>query len=303
MKYLSLLARASAVLASAAVIVASAYGQSNVPAESMGGPLTGPPVFGAPFSANATTTVHATLGDGTRLDQSMTDRYYRDSAGRVRVERSMDGLPAPSTVSERHIRTIMAPEPGDRWVYTIDAQTQTVRLHPRSIVGYTVGGGRWFGVPVGGVRFVDFKRAGDLLSADPSAFADVRDELLGSRRIAGVETTGRRITLVVAPGSRHNSQAIEMTDERWESDELKLLIQSWHSDSRSTIEYRLSNIHRDEPPAHLFQIPPDYTTSIPTSDPKKDPIMSFTAPEGFRRESRSPYPPRDDARQRSDTRQ
>jgi len=302
MIYLRLLGRVSAGLASAALLSVTAFAQINLPAESIGGPLTGPPVLAKPFSADATTIVHAVLGDGTRLDQSTTDRYYRDSAGRVRVERSMDGLPAPSTMSERHIRTIITPEPGDRWVYTIDAQTRTMRLHPRSIVGDTVGGGRWFGVPVGGVRFVDFKRAGDLLSADPSAFADVRDEPLGSRRIAGVETTGRRITLVVPPGSRHNTQAIEMTDERWESDELKLLIQSWHSDSRSTIEYRLSNIRRDEPPTHLFQIPADYTETIPTSDPKKDPIMTFMAPEGFRRESRSPYPPRDDARQRSDTR-
>jgi hypothetical protein len=42
---------------------------------------------GAPFSADATTTVNATLGDGTRLDRSTTYRYFRYSAGRARVER------------------------------------------------------------------------------------------------------------------------------------------------------------------------------------------------------------------------
>jgi hypothetical protein len=276
------------------------FAQINLPAESIGGPLTGPPVLGEPFSADATTIVHAILGDGTRLDQSTTDRYYRDSAGRVRVERPMDGLPAPSTMSARHIRTVIDPRDGHGGVYTIDAQTRTVRSAPRSIVGWAVVGGRWFSVPIGGVRFVNFERASDLLSADPGAFVDVQDEALGSRRIAGVETTGRRITLVIPPGYRRNSHPIEMTDERWESDDLKLLIQSWHSDSRSTIEYRLSNIHRDEPPAQLFQIPPDYT--IGTS-PGEDPNMTFMAPEGFRRESRSPYPPRDGAHQRSDTRQ
>jgi hypothetical protein len=51
--------------------------------------------------------------------------------------------------------------------------------------------------------------------------------------------------------------SIEMMDERWESAEFNLLIPSWHSDSRSTIEYRLSNIRRTEPPARLFEMPPD----------------------------------------------
>src|SRR6185503_19717157 len=49
---------------------------------------------GVPFSADATTILHAILGDGTRLDQTTTDRYYRDSTGRVRIERHMEGLAA-----------------------------------------------------------------------------------------------------------------------------------------------------------------------------------------------------------------
>lgn len=73
-----------------------------------------------------------------------------------------------------------------------------------------------------------------------------------------------------------------MTDERWESAELQLLVQSRHSDSRSVIEYRLSNIRRLEPPAHLFQLPPDYT--VENSSTTKDPQMWSTAAEDFRAE-------------------
>ena len=209
MRYMRFPGRVSGILALAAALGATVLGQVNLPAESIGGPLTGPAVLGAPFSADATTTVHATLGDGTRLDQSTTDRYYRDSAGRVRVERPMSALPAPVTISERHIRTIIDPDPGDGGVYTLDAQTRTARSAPRSLVGMTAGGGREFSVPVGGVRFLGFRRAGDLLSADPDAFADVRDEPLGSQRIAGVETTGRRITLIVPAGYQGNTQPFE----------------------------------------------------------------------------------------------
>jgi len=43
---------------------------------------------------------------------------------------------------------------------------------------------------------------------------------------------------------------------------IELLIQSWHSGSRSTIEYRPSNIRRIEPPACLFEMPPDYTMDV-----------------------------------------
>jgi len=265
-----------AVVALAAALSATAFGQVKLPAESIGGPLSSTPVLEMPFSADASTTVHAILSDGTRLDQTTTDRYYRDSTGRVRIERHMEGLPAPKTRSERHIRTIVAPDTS-RWpgVFTVDAQTGTAGLNPRTILANTAGGNHWFCVPVGGVRFLTFYRAGDLLSADPGAFGDVRDESLGTKRIAGVETTGRRIAIVVPPGYGRNDRSIEMVDERWESVELRLLIQSRHSDPRSTIEYRVSNIRRAEPPAHLFELP----TENPILSSVNEPAMSFMSAE------------------------
>ena len=194
----------------------------------------------------------------------------------------MEGLPAPKTRSERHIRTVVAPDTS-RWpgVFTVDDETGTAGLNPRTLLAITAGGNYSFGVPVGGVRFLTFERAGDLLSADPDAFGDVRDESLGTKRIAGVEATGRRITLVVPPGYRQNDRSIEMVDERWESVELQLLIQSRHSDSRGTIEYRVSNIRRTEPPAHLFELPAYYTES-PIQSSVNEPAMSFMSAESPR---------------------
>jgi len=282
MRYRRLFDGGCVIVAVAAVLAATAFGQVNLPAESIGGPLSSQPVLGAPFSADAMTTVHAILGDGTRLDQSMTDRYYRDSSGRVRIERHMEGLPAPKTVAERHFRIVIAPEP-NRWpgVYTVDEETGTVRLNPRSLMSNTAGGGRSFDVPVGGVRFLSFFRAGDLLSADPGAFGDVRDEPLGTKRIAGLEATGRRITIVVPPGYRGNDQSIEMVDERGESAELQLLIRSRHSDPRSTVAYRLSNIRRTEPSAHLFEMPAGYAEKIIPMT-AGEPMMSWMGAESPR---------------------
>ena len=135
-------------------------------------------------------------------------------------------------------------------VFTVDDQTGTAGLNPRSLMANTAGGNLCFGVPVGGVRFLSFCR-------------------------------GHRITIVVPPGYRANDQRIEMVDERWESAELQLLIQSRHSDARSTIEYRVSNIRRTEPPAHLFELPAHYTQS-PIQSTVNEPAMSFIPAESPR---------------------
>lgn len=275
------LGRVSLVLAVCASMAVTVFAQYSLPAESLGGPLTSAPVLGVPFSADAATTVHVTLADGTRLEQSTTDRYYRDSAGRVRIERHLEGFPAPKTAFERHFRTVIAPDPS-RWpgVYTLDEQTGTARLLPRSIMANTAGGNRWFDVPVSGTRFLTFHRAADLWSADPGAFGDVRDEPLGTKRMSGVDATGRRLTIVVPPGYRHYTEWTEIVDERWESAELQLLIQSHHSDPRGTIDYRVSNIRRTEPPGHLFELPEDYEKPFPFSPGEKP--MTWTASENPR---------------------
>src|SRR5215217_7126067 len=93
----------------AAAIPVVGLGQQADPAAGIGGPLSKPLVLDAPFSADAITTVRLTLADGTRLEQTTTAHYYRDRAGRGRVEFMMDGLEAPKTLAERHIRTIVAP--------------------------------------------------------------------------------------------------------------------------------------------------------------------------------------------------
>ncbi|HZM60153.1 MAG TPA: hypothetical protein VFB85_10160, partial [Vicinamibacterales bacterium] len=51
-----------------AVFPISGLGQGR--AEVAGGPLTGPPVVGAPFSASAMTTITGVRADGTRFERS-----------------------------------------------------------------------------------------------------------------------------------------------------------------------------------------------------------------------------------------
>jgi hypothetical protein len=99
---------------------------------------------------------------------------------------------------------------------------------------------------------------GNLVSAQPVWRATA--EQLGTRQFDGVKAVGRKTTSVIPTGDIGNDRPIEITDERWESPELRMLVYSRTSDPRTgVVEYRLMNINRSEPPADLFAIPPGYT--------------------------------------------
>ena len=92
-------------------------------------PLTGPLVTDAPFSADATTTVTQTLGDGTRIEQNTTARFYRDRAGRVRREQTILGLGNLNRGDGVQTITILT-DPATRAAYTLDPTARTARRTP-----------------------------------------------------------------------------------------------------------------------------------------------------------------------------
>ena len=228
--------------------------------------LAGPVVTDAPFSADATTTVTQVLGDGTRIEQTTNARFYRDRAGRVRREQTilgLGGLPAGG-----NMQTItIDPDPGDGTAYTLDPTTRTARRVPR------------LSIPLSGNMTVRTTsntilveaRAGGPRSGGPGAGSPT-EEILGARQFEGVRALGRKTTRVIPTGQIGNDRPIEITDERWESPELRMLLYSRNSDPRTgVVEYRLMNINRAEPSADLFMIPSDYTVTQPPLPPPPPP--------------------------------
>jgi hypothetical protein len=219
--------------------------------------LTGPVVTDAPFSADATTTVTQTLGDGTRIEQSTMARFFRDRVGRVRREQTILGLGALNTGG--NVQTITVdPDPGDGTAYTLDPMTRTARRVPRiaNPGGLSV-------VRLNGTA-VSFQMAGRAGGPGLSGANRPTEESLGTRQFEGVKAIGRKTTTIIPTGQIGNDRPIEITDERWESPELRMLVYSRNSDPRTgVVEYRLTNISRAEPPADLFMIPSDYTVSEP----------------------------------------
>jgi hypothetical protein len=89
-------------------------------------------------------------------------------------------------------------------------------------------------------------------------------ESLGSRQMEGVVADGTRVTQTIPTGQIGNDRPIVITDEVWESPELRVTVYSKHHDPRTgDVEYRLRSISRNEPAATLFQVPAGYTVIDP----------------------------------------
>ena len=184
------------------------------------------PVLGAPFSADAVTTWHPPENSG-RPELRVTARYYRDGAGRVRVD-FVEGMDKE--------RIIITGPAASREVYELDTATRTAFSTTRGHVAMVVAGGcgDWYHVPVAKNRFV-------AVMGMP-----LDDESLGTRSMGGVEVIG----------TRHNTRppmtfdGVVLPGERWTSPELKLVVYSRIEDSvAGVVGYQLRNISRTEPPA------------------------------------------------------
>lgn len=235
------------------------------------GPLTPGPVAEAPFSAVATTIVRRSLPNGMRIDRTATARYFRDRAGRVRVEQTLLESDEAPHAAERLLVHI-APDPDSPRSYVVGSRTRTIWMSSREFSGGAiVGGSAGFVLAFRGGRFLEFSSPRFLSRRYPTGLSDGMQEIisipesaivrqdLGERAIGGATARGDRVTM---SGSDRTGRAFEVVDERWESQELKLLLESRLVDSRfGTIDYRLSEIQRTEPAPDLFVVPADYATS------------------------------------------
>lgn len=242
----------------------------------------------APYSGDGETRVSMTLHDGTRIERRVTARFYRDSDGRVRREQTVMGLAAlnPSSDAERVV-TIVDPVAGS--VYALNPATRVawrIPMDRRLLTGTPPPPPPPPPPPAPSSSPSPSPSAGAARSASalpppppPAAPARPIEESLGTREIAGVHTVGRRTRQTIPAGQIGNDRPIDITDERWESPELKLLVFSRHHDPRTgDIEFRLTNLTRTDPPRELFTVPADYTISdappLPPPPPPPPPALT-----------------------------
>lgn len=218
--------------------------------------VAGGVVKNAPFSAEATTTTTQALADGNRIEQSTTQKLYRDSQGRERREQSL--LAVGALARPDAPTTITISDPMERISYTLNPQTHTARRTPGIGMALTSSvNGHTLTLSLGAVRTADGIR---LTTAETSK----TQEDLGSKVIEGVTAQGTRTTETIPAGKIGNVLPINVVDEVWYSPDLHMNVATTHNDPRSgEVVYKLTNINRGEQPQSLFEPPADYTVIGP----------------------------------------
>ncbi len=222
--------------------------------------ISGKPVKGAPYSAQAVNETVQVLADGNRIAQTNTSAIYRDSQGRERREESgADGAVRSITISDPvegfnyrlrpeskvAVKNFQAKIVSDEKKAAVKEDIATiVKAEVQTVMMTSVGSG-----PIGMITF-----------DGNSSNADSRVENLGTQTIEGVSAEGTRRTTTIPAGQIGNEQPIVTVNERWYSPELQVLVMSTRTDPRmGNSTYKLTNINRSEPAPTLFQVPPDYT--------------------------------------------
>lgn len=219
---------------------------------------SGKTVIGRPVSGTEVHESHQMLGDGTEIATSESDQFYRDSAGRTRVETKG--------------RTVIV-DPVTKVTVTLNTEAKTARrvampagAAPRLGVAfsaaqaaksmattYTVTVGDTIITTDGGVAVGKGRGAGR------GTAENTQQEELGVESLNGVLAAHTRNTLTIPQGQIGNNRDIHVVNERWYSDDLQMLVKTVNSDPRfGENTYQLTNVSRDEPDASLFQIPADY---------------------------------------------
>ena len=235
--------------------------------------VMGPAVKGAPYSAEEVTGSTQVLADGTRIHNESKTLVYRDGEGRVR----RDG---PDQI------TIWDPVAGAS--YFLDPQAQTARKVAVGIVKaaskagavsvtVTSNSAMTGTVTVTGTAVSDGTPPAEALAAEKYAAEKVEydrlaavytrratgaagnKESLGTQTMEGVNAEGTRTTSTIEAGAVGNDRPIQVVSERWYSPDLQTAVMTRHNDPRTGEEIlRLTNIHRAEPGADLFQVPAGY---------------------------------------------
>src|SRR4051812_14291768 len=102
--------------------------------------VSGNPVKGAPYSAEAITEMTQTLADGNRIVNKSSSMLYRDSEGRERREESFNKL-AGFNASGEAARAVFITDPVAKTSYSLDTKGKTAHKMPAPMVTTFARGG------------------------------------------------------------------------------------------------------------------------------------------------------------------
>ena len=197
---------------------------------------------------------------------------FRDSAGRTRSEQSF-GIPGrPDSDAPRMIQIT---DPVAGFQYTLDGQNKVAHRYTLQQPNQpnAVGMQRntpWFSAgdapppppppPGSGVPSAIASRVIAVPAQNDRPQPEFKNEYLGAETIDGVLCDGHRTTITYPTDFQGNDRPIVVTQENWQSRDLRILILTKNNDPRSgDSTFEIRNLSRSEPDASLFQPPPDYS--------------------------------------------
>jgi hypothetical protein len=185
-------------------------------------------VRGKPFSGTEERRSLQVLGDGTRIENNQTNRLFRDSEGRTRVE-EING-------------TVTIFDPVANFRVELNTSARTTRRVNNLLLTTLYG------------------QAVQTYTATTRGIAAETTENLNPQVVNGVMAQGVRTTMTIPKGQVGNDREIKVVTERWVSNDLQMLVKSSNSDPRfGDTTYQLTGIVQQEPEASLFRIPDGYT--------------------------------------------
>ena len=195
------------------------------------------PVTGRPLSADEVRHSTQTLSDGSHIEKSETDHFYRDFQGRMRTETETGAIIYDPIAGFTYDLTNWSKSYTKSPISPGSTTTIAAEAHHSSISSHS---GNW--TPTS-------KKTG----SGPVT------EALPQQMMNGVWVKGSRVTVTIPAGAVGNDRDLKSISEHWYSDDLKLLVKSSNADPRfGNTTYELTNIVQAPPDASLFQPPADY---------------------------------------------
>ncbi len=204
-------------------------------------------VTGAPFTAVASDSSTQTLSDGNSINRTTQINITRDSQGRTRREMVLPGVgPLAATGQSKTVIMIFDPVAGTAYA-----------LHPDTKIAEKLP------LPAGGRKNQgqgDMQAKFEARMQEEIANGTLKKDDLGTQTIAGISAQGTRYTRTIPAGQMGNAKAIVVTNERWYSADLQIVVKTTRNDPRFGVtSYVVSSLQRQEPSATLFAVPADYT--------------------------------------------
>lgn len=251
----------STSVASSATVTAPSGGGCTANFGPLRGSLRAGPV--APYSAVIENTHTQTLADGTLIsNKSQTQKTYRDSQGRTRIERTFCQIRGQEEGQYVEIR-----DPVAGYGYILDPNARVAHRYVLEVRQPDAASPTNAGSVAARLATAAPTAAPAALAAAPRpATANTAEiESLGTQTIDGLEVVGTRTTRTIPVGEVGNDRAFNTVHEMWMSPLLHVVVLSKNSDPRngeSTMQ--LTNIDLSEPSLSLFQPPADYTVADET---------------------------------------